>query len=74
MDFTATSGDEILAQQESLCDCQGIYLDIMNCCVITSSLADVPKWQLCFPGQELNYTSVPEENFEEQVPIQETTE
>ena len=74
MDFNATSADEILAQQGRACNCQGIYPDIMNCCIVTSSLAAVPEWKLCFPGQETNYASVPEEDFEEQVPIQETGE
>ena len=66
---------EILAQQESFWNCQGIYVDIRDYCVVTSSLAAVPKWKLCFPSQGLNYeASVPQENHEEQVPIQETTE
>ena len=78
MNFNAASRvkeGEILAQQESFCDCQGTYLDIRNYCMVTSSLAAVPKWKLCFPSQGLNYeASAPQENHEEQVPIQEITE
>ena len=56
---------EILAQLESFWDCQGIYLDIRNYCVVTSSSAAVPKWKLCFPSQRFNYNaSVPQENQE----------
>ena len=78
MNFNAASRvreGEILAQQERFCDCQGIYLDIVNYCVVTSNLAEAPKWKLCFPCQGLHYnSSLPQENQEEQVPVQETTE
>ena len=62
-----------LAQQESYFDCHSTYIDITNCCVVLLSLQTVPTWKLCFPGQGLYFSSVPQENDKELSPIQETT-
>ena len=67
---------ETLPQQESSFNCNNTSIDIANCCVVPSSLHvdTVPKWKFCLPAsnQESNYVAIPQENYEEQFPIQET--
>ena len=76
-DASRETEHETAAQQESSFHCYGIFIDVANCCLVPSNLQidTVPKWKLCIPtpSQQSNYTVIPQENYEEQSPIEETT-